>query len=164
MPNKIAEEEMNQVIIIYSYPAFRLCAFSNRKIIIKAFFFSILLTAIQYNDWQTNDLNIVFLYYLRISGLWLQSQEKDLIIQSQTFKWEVHTKTCIFESCWHSAVACTAYHKHLSHIHPYIYTKAWCNLFSTLKTLYPPCLCNQGNILVSQPEEMWPNVWAENKL
>lgn len=49
---------MNKVIITYSKTAFRLCAFSNMKIIFKVFF--ILLTAIQYNDWQINCLNNSF--------------------------------------------------------------------------------------------------------
>lgn len=61
-PNKIeshnTEEEINKVIITYSKTAFRLCAFSNMKIIFKVFF--ILLTAIQYNDWQINCLNNSF--------------------------------------------------------------------------------------------------------
>lgn len=60
-PNKIeshnTEEEMNKVIITYSKTAFRLCAFSNMKIIFKVFF--ILLTAVQYTD-QINCLNNSF--------------------------------------------------------------------------------------------------------
>lgn len=85
------------------------------------FFF--LLIALQNNNWQKIAQIIVFLYCLRISGSWPQSQEEDLIIHPQIFKLEVLNKDCIFELCWHHAVVCIAYHKHLSHMYPYIYTK-----------------------------------------
>lgn len=49
---------MNKLSITYSHLAFRLCAFSNMKIIFKVFF--ILLTAIQNSNWQINCLNNSF--------------------------------------------------------------------------------------------------------
>lgn len=40
------------------------------------------------------------------------------------FKLEILNIGYILESHWYHAAVCVAYHKHLFHIYPYIYTKA----------------------------------------
>lgn len=127
-PNKIeshnTEEEINKVIITYSKTAFRLCAFSNMKIIFKVFF--ILLTAIQYNNWQINCLNNSFpllfenfWFMATISRRGFDHPIPDLQMRSSQQRLHI----------WITLAPCRSLHSWsetlISHI-SIIYSKAWC--------------------------------------
>lgn len=129
--------------------------FQTMKITFKVFFY--LLTGVQKNNRQMNCSNNSFPSLFKnfsliatISGRGFDHPIPDLLIKSSSQPKHISITLVLcssLQSLSQMLISHTFTHLHTSFVNS-----------CTPQTVPPPCLCNQENSLVSQPEEMWDNI------